>query len=35
MTAAGYTKGPERQLPRDPETRHFILSKDYYYLKEM
>jgi hypothetical protein len=32
MTAAGFTKGPERQLPYDRGTRHFGLAKDYYYL---
>lgn len=32
MLAAGFTKGPERQLPYDKETRHFGLAKDYYYM---
>jgi hypothetical protein len=31
MTAAGFTKGPERQLPYDAQTRHFGLAKDYFY----
>lgn len=31
MTAAGFRKGPERQLPFDKETRHFGLAKDYIY----
>jgi hypothetical protein len=32
MLAAGFTKGPERQLPYDKDTRHFGLAKDYHYL---
>jgi hypothetical protein len=32
MLAEGFTKGPERQLPYDQETRHFGLAKDYYLL---
>ncbi|MGA2488783.1 MAG: hypothetical protein ABSF99_01155 [Anaerolineales bacterium] len=32
MLAAGFTKGPERQLPGDPETGHYSLAKDYFYL---
>lgn len=32
MIAAGFRKGPERQLPYDKETRHFGLAKDYFYL---
>lgn len=32
MLAAGFTKGPERQLPYDKETRHFGLAKDYFRL---
>lgn len=32
MLAQGFTKGPERQLPYDLETRHFGLAKDYFYL---
>lgn len=32
MIAQGFTKGPERQLPYDKETRHFGLAKDYFYL---
>jgi hypothetical protein len=34
MLAQGFIKGPERQLPYDPETRHFGLAKDYFYLQE-
>lgn len=30
MLAAGFTKGPERDLPFDPETGHFGLGKDYF-----
>jgi hypothetical protein len=33
MTAAGFTEGPERQLPFDEKTRHFGLAKDYFYLE--
>lgn len=32
MLAQGFTKGPERQLPYDKETRHFGLAKDYFHL---
>lgn len=32
MIAAGFTKGPERALPRDSNTSHFGLAKDYFYL---
>ena len=32
MLAAGFQKGPERQLPRDEETGHFGLAKDYFLL---
>lgn len=32
MINQGFTKGPERQLPYDKETRHFGLAKDYFYL---
>jgi len=35
MLAAGFTKGPERQLPRDATTRHFGLAKDYNYLEDL
>ena len=34
MVAAGFTKGPERQLPK-ADTGHFILAKDYYYLEDV
>lgn len=33
MLAAGFTRGPERQLPYDQESRHFGLAKDYFYLE--
>lgn len=33
MTTAGFTKGPERSLPKDQDTGHFILAKDYFYLE--
>jgi len=32
MLAAGFTRGPERQLAYDKETRHFGLAKDDFYL---
>ena len=32
MTAAGFQKGSERQLPQDTETGHYGLAKDYVYL---
>lgn len=31
MIAAGFSRGPERTLPQDQETGHYILSKDYLY----
>jgi len=33
MTAAGFTRGPERNLPYNPDTGHFGLAKDYFYLE--
>jgi hypothetical protein len=35
MLAQGFTKGPERQIPYDQETRHFGLAKDYFFLQEV
>ena len=32
MLAAGFMKGPERQLPRDDESGHYGLAKDYFIL---
>jgi aminoglycoside phosphotransferase (APT) family kinase protein len=32
MKAAGFVKGPERELPYDQETGHFGLALDYVYL---
>lgn len=32
MLAAGFEKGPERQLPRDEESGHYGLAKDYFSL---
>lgn len=32
MLAAGFTKGPERELQKDATTSHFGLAKDYFYL---
>lgn len=32
MRAAGFTKGPERELPKDSTTSHYGLAKDYFYL---
>jgi len=34
MQAAGFTLGPERELPQDIQTGHFILAKDYFILVE-
>lgn len=34
MTAAGFTRGPERELPYDELTRHFALSMEFYYLEK-
>lgn len=33
MLAAGFERGPERQLAYNKETRHFGLAKDYIYLE--
>lgn len=33
MLAAGFQKGPFRQLPQDAETGHYGLAKDYLYLE--
>lgn len=35
MLAAGFIKSSERQLPRDAETRHFGLARDYTYLEDL
>lgn len=32
MRAAGFTRGPERELPKDSTTSHYGLAKDYFYL---
>jgi len=32
MLAAGFTKGPERPIPKDSTTSHYGLAKDYFYL---
>jgi len=32
MLAAGFKKGPERALPKDQDTSHYGLAKDYFYL---
>jgi hypothetical protein len=32
MTAAGFEKGSERQLPQDPQTGHYGLAKEYTYI---
>ena len=34
MRAAGFTKGPERELRKDSTTSHYGLAKDYFYLQE-
>jgi hypothetical protein len=33
MVAAGFAKGPMRQLPKDQATGHYGLAKDYVYLE--
>lgn len=33
MLAAGFTKGPERTLPKDQESGHYVLAKDFFYLE--
>ena len=33
MLAQGFRKGPGRQLPYDPDTKHFGYAKDYFYLE--
>ena len=32
MTAAGFQRGPERSLPKDDETSHYGLAKDYIFV---
>ena len=34
MTTAGYTRLPGRELPYNPETRHFGFAYDFNYLEE-
>lgn len=34
MTAAGFTHGPDRELPFDPITRHYGLAMEFNYFKE-
>lgn len=34
MTAAGFSRGPEREIPRDMHQGHYCLAKDYYLVKE-
>jgi hypothetical protein len=33
MTAAGFERGPVRELPYNEDTRHFGLAKEYVYLE--
>ncbi len=35
MVAAGFTKGPERPLPKNDATGHYVLAKDYFYLENL
>lgn len=35
MLAAGFTKGPERPLPKDDASSHYVLAKDYFYLETL
>jgi hypothetical protein len=32
MLAAGFTRGPSRELPYSESTRHYSLAQDYFYL---
>lgn len=34
MVTAGFTKGPERELPKDNATGHYVLAKDFFYLED-
>ena len=34
MLAEGFTRGPERALPYDVQTRHFGIAKDYFFLED-
>ena len=34
MVAAGFTRGPERDLPYETETRHFGHALEFFYLEE-
>lgn len=33
MVAAGFSRGPQREIPYDQVTRHFVLVKEYIYLE--
>lgn len=35
MIAAGFIKGPERQLTTDEQTRHFGIATDYFYIEDL
>ena len=35
MVAAGFTKGNFRQIPRDAQSGHYGLAKDYHYYEEL
>jgi len=35
LLAAGFIKGPERQLTTDEQTRHYGLARDYIYLEDL
>jgi hypothetical protein len=34
MVAAGFTPGPDREIPYNPLTRHFGLAMDFFFLEE-
>jgi hypothetical protein len=34
MVAAGFTSGPDREIPYNPLTRHYGWAKDFFYLEE-
>ena len=34
MVTAGFTRGPKRELPYNPDTKHFGIAQEYVYLEE-
>jgi len=35
MLAAGFKKGPGRELPKNEATGHYVLAKDFFYLEDL